>query len=97
MVGQTKKVNFRELKKGSLVQLVEGSQSVIFERFSNYYGINDGAVFVYLDPIDGLVRKEVPLNSNESSVVKTGEHRLGYIDPKSGEGRKYLKLLRGTK
>jgi len=98
MARPTEKVNFRKLKKGSLVQLVEGATPVIFKgvkRFNNP-GIDDLAVVVYLDSIDGLCREELPLNADYTLREDCG-HSGSYLNPKSNEGRKYLKLLRGTK
>lgn len=82
--------DFRNVKKGELVQIVEEGQLVIFEGIVEKQGVDDDALIVGLDPIEGLFRKEYPLDSD-------GSLKEGYvstrIDHQSEEGRKYLGLL----
>lgn len=95
-------MNFRELKSGSLVGLLEwGEQQIVFEGIikgkpptkQGPMGSDDLAILICLDPVGGLERREYPLN--KSGFLKDSGYSSVGIDEESKEGRKYLKLITG--
>lgn len=95
------RTNFRRLQEGTLIRIVKDSQPMVFEKVKIDPAIYDSALVVYLDPIDGLVRDELPLNKNGTLKLEVVsgiwyiEHSSSSINMRSGEGRKYLKLISG--
>jgi len=95
--------NFRRLREGTLIRIVKDSPPVVFERIKkiNEPVIYDLALVVYLDPIDGLVRDELPLNEDGTLKLEVDsgiwyiEHSSSNINMQSEEGKKYLKLITG--
>lgn len=88
------KINFRELQEGSLITLVDGGQPIIFEGIKRgTEGDEDSAKLIYLDPINGLCRREYYLRNGQ--IYNDREYDDEEIDHESDEGRKYLKLITG--
>lgn len=81
-------VDFRELQEGTIIQLVEGAQPVVFETIEM-----NRAHLVLLGPIRGLCRREYPLGMDGRLIpsVYTGRK----MDQRSREGQKYLAMITG--
>ena len=85
--------NFRELKEGELIILVQGGQPVIFKGIEKGKGnVDDVATLICLDPVEEIERREYPLD--EDGSLKEGYSSTS-IDRQSEGGREYLKSITG--
>lgn len=86
-------IDFSALKEGELVTIVKHAQPVLFEGIKRSRGLKakDLAVVLYLDPINGLRKTELPLDAH-GRLIHNG-HNVTDVYVGSEEGRKYLKLI----
>jgi len=90
------KINFRELKEGTLLKLVRGGQPVIFEGIEKTLGVADDIVkLICLDPIEGLGLREYYLRKKKIFLRSKAEYSDIKISSASEQGRKYLELITG--
>ncbi|GAI92014.1 unnamed protein product, partial [marine sediment metagenome] len=66
----TKNGDFRTLKEGTLLRLVEGGQPVVFEGIDERPAshASDMAVVICLDPVEGLTRLRYPLQEESNYI-----------------------------
>ena len=85
--------NFRELKEGELITLVQVGQPVIFKGIEKGKGnADDIAILICLDPVEEIERREYPLDKDGSLKE---DYSSTSIDRQSEEGREYLKSVTG--